>query len=248
MTTDIQDAPRITRQRHDLVRRALSVTRAERLTPKMIRLALSGPELQGFVSGAPDDHFKLFVPDASGESVGRDYTPRHYDGQELIVDVYDHPGGPAADWSRAVKVGDTAHIGGPRGSVIIDGDIAHWLLIGDETAIPAIARRLEELPGGSATVIIAVEGPTEEQPLVSKAALEVTWVHRAAAESADPASLLAALPATLPARSFAWIAAEGGVARALREALLAQGHPLQWLKAAGYWVRGEANASVKAMD
>lgn len=112
MTTATQDAPRIIRQRHDLVRRTLSVTRAERLTPRMIRLALSGPELQGFVSGAPDDHFKLFVPDAGGESVGRDYTPRHNDGQELIVDVYDHPGGPAADWARDVRVGDTAHIGG----------------------------------------------------------------------------------------------------------------------------------------
>ena len=26
------------------------------------------------------------------------------------------------------------------------------------------------------------------------------------------------------------------------------GHPLQWLKAAGYWINGEAEASIKDLD
>ncbi|EIE52730.1 siderophore-interacting iron utilization protein [Citreicella sp. 357] len=243
MTTATHDSPRITRQRHALVRRALTVSRSTRLTPKMIRLALTGPELAGFTSAAPDDHFKLFVPDGQGGQAGRDYTPRGYDGAELIVDVYDHPGGPAADWGRSAQVGDTVTIGGPRGSVIVEGDIGHWLLIGDETAIPAIARRLEELPDGSrATAIIAIDGPVEEQPLPTKAVLDAIWVHRPATASADAAPLVDVLPQTLPDRCFAWIAAEAGVARALREALLAQGHPLPWLKAAGYWVRDAPSA------
>ncbi len=146
MTTDTRDLPRITRQRHDLVRRSLTVARSTRLTPKMIRLALTGPELKGFTSTAPDDHFKLFVSDGQGGSAGRDYTPRAFDDDALIVDVFDHPGGPAADWARAARPGDTVTIGGPRGSVVIEGDIDHWLLIGDETALPAALRNCPRAP------------------------------------------------------------------------------------------------------
>ena len=44
------------------------------------------------------------------------------------------------------------------------------VLIGDETALPAIARRLEEMPAGMrAVAIIAVDSAAEEQPLATAA-------------------------------------------------------------------------------
>jgi NADPH-dependent ferric siderophore reductase len=43
-------------------------------------------------------------------------------------------------------VGDAIRIGGPRGSQVIEGPIAHWLLVGDETALPAIGRGSRNCP------------------------------------------------------------------------------------------------------
>lgn|GEM_PF-5321617 len=48
--------------------------------------------------------------------------------------------------------------------------------------------------------------------------------------------------------TFVWIATEAGIAKHLREAVLAMGHPLPWLKAAGYWINGKAAASIKDLD
>ena len=71
------------------------------------------------------------------------------------------------------------------------------------------------------------------------------WLHRA-----DPAPVVEASGGIdLPeGRGFIWVAAEAGVARALRDHFQGRGHPTEWLKAAGYWVKGEADASVKSLD
>ena len=77
--TLMTDQPRIDRQRHETRRRTLTVQAREQITPNMLRLTLGGPELEGFVSAAPDDHIKVFAPDETGATVMRDYTPRRYD-------------------------------------------------------------------------------------------------------------------------------------------------------------------------
>jgi len=49
----------------------------------------------------------------------------------------------------------------------------------------------------------------------------------------------------LPPRTFVWIAAEASVASALRDDLIARGHPKEWLKASGYWIAGQVDGSAK---
>ncbi|WP_339113377.1 siderophore-interacting protein [Thioclava sp. GXIMD2076] len=248
MTTS-DTLPRIERQRHELVRRTLTVSEITRLTPNMLRLVFSGPELEGFTSTAPDDHFKLIVPDADGEPVMREYTPRAFDPETLTltVDFALHDAGPATLWAKSVSVGDEARIGGPRGSQTITGPIRSWLLIGDETALPAIGRRLAELPADiPATSLVAVQGPEDEQPLPSPAQTLALWIHRD--DPTDPAPFLERLASLdLPEGTFVWIAAEAAVARAIRDALEQRGHPLPWMKAAGYWIKGQADSSDKSM-
>ncbi|SOB99323.1 siderophore-interacting protein [Rhodobacter maris] len=241
--------PEITRHRHEIRRRKLTVLRRELVTPRMLRLTLGGPELMGFTSLGADDHIKLFIPGAHGEPQMRDYTPRRYNADRgaLEIDFALHEAGPATAWAMAAQVGDTAEIGGPRGSQVISGPIARWLLIGDETALPAIARRIEEMaPGTPVTSLVAVEGPAEEQRIRTAAAHVGLWVHRT--DPTDAAGLCAAL-ARIPLSegTFVWIAAEAGVAKALRAALTDRGHPASWLKAAGYWVAGEADRSEKEL-
>ncbi len=234
----------IDRVRHELRMRDLVVGHTESVTPNMVRLTLVGEALAGFTSAAPDDHIKVFAGAHSEER--RDYTPRRFDPEttQLVVDFAMHDGGPVTQWARNAKAGDPARIGGPRGSVIIPDDFDWWLLIGDETALPAIGRRIEETSVCNVTSIVAVTGPEEEQTFARTAPHQSHWVHRPASEADDPAPLLAALKAFVPppGDGFIWIAAEANVARALRQHALAEmNHPAQWIKASGYWLKGRAD-------
>ena len=238
----------IVRVRHELRRRRLTVQRVERVTPGMLRVHLGGPELAGFTSLSSDDHVKLFVPGSEGER--RDYTPRSYDPEagELALDVALHEAGPATRWALEAKPGDVIEVGGPRGSMVVPQDFDWWLLVGDETALPAIGRRLEELPPGvPVTTIVAVAGPGEEQRFGTASAHRAVWVHRPLARADDPAPVLDALAELVlpPGDGFVWVAAEAGVARAVRDHVEALGHPSEWLKASGYWKKGVADAHEK---
>lgn len=238
----------VTRHRHETRRRNLTVQDKVSITPSMLRITLSGDDLADFVSLGADDHVKLFI---AGEM--RDYTPRRYDTQArtLTIDFAVHDAGPATRWAVEAQIGDSVEIGGPRGSAVVSPTFDWWLLIGDESALPAIGRRIEELPVGTRAVsIVAVETSQEEQRFETAAEHTAIWVHRPLEKADDPAALLAALQdVVLPeSEGFVWIAAEAGVARALRDAVAARGQPSQWTKAAGYWRMGVADGSTKDLE
>ncbi|WP_119306233.1 siderophore-interacting protein [Cohaesibacter haloalkalitolerans] len=252
MTVETTSAPTVERVRHELKRRDLEVLSVERLTPAMVRVTLGGESLADFTSLAPDDHIKLFVPDASGMMAMRDYTPRAYDNeaQTLVVDFAVHDAGPATAWALAVKPGDSLQIGGPRGSAVVTGDIRRFILIGDETALPAIGRRIEETAAGVAIdAYIAVPGAADEQSFKTDATLTTTWIHRPEHASDDPAPFLEAIgDVACGEGTYVWIAAEARVAKAIRTHFLEElGHPLTWMKASGYWVKGQADSSEKSI-
>lgn len=245
--------PTIRRIRHELKQREPQIIDVYRLTPHMIRVELQGDDLSDFISASPDDHIKIFVTDKNGDEVRRDYTPRRFDAETktLTLDFVDHDGGPAADWARDVKIGETLRIGGPRGSGVIEGDIAHWILIGDETALPSIGRRIEELGANdTVTAIIAVPDGEDEQTFETPARLTTRWVHRDLAQAGDATPFVEALECLdFEAATFFWVACEAMAARAIRKYLLEQrGIDAKWIKAAGYWTIGKADASDKSLD
>ena len=240
-------APRIERVRHELKRRSLTVESIGRVTPGMLRVVFSGEELTGFISLAPDDHVKIFVPTPAGEVERRDYTPRRFDakGRSLTIDFAVHDAGPATRWALGARMGDRLEIAGPRGSAVVSPDVRQWLLIGDETALPAIGRRIEEAEAGVRIIsAAAVTGPQERQGFETSAELTALWAYRPVSAGDDPGALLSLLePIDLLPETFVWIAAEASVARAIRNYLVEQkGHPLGWMKAAGYWMMGKADA------
>lgn len=242
------NAPRhaVTRSRREPKRRSVTVTAVEQLTPKMRRIRFASPDLHDFASDAPDDHIKLFFDDAALGRRMRDYTPRRFDPVlgTLTIDFALHQAGPATAWALAAKPGDRLEIGGPRGSTILADDFDWYLLIGDETALPAIGRRIEELrPGVPVISIVVIDGAAERQSFATAASWAPYWAHRTG--DADDAALLRRVLAgiTLPAGDgFVWIAAEAEVARDLREEILGLGHPPAWLKSSGYWTRSAAQA------
>jgi NADPH-dependent ferric siderophore reductase len=223
---------RVERVRHELKRRELTVQAVETLTPHFRRITFTDDSLSDFVSASFDDHIKVFVDGAR-----RDYTPRSFDNaaRELVIEFALHGDGPAADWAARAVPGDTLAIGGPKGSLIVPLDYDWHLLAGDETALPAVARRLEQLPAGAkAIVVLKADDAADHRALATSADVALTWV-------ATDAELLDTVRAlTLPAgEGFAWCAGEAACMAALRRELVeVKGHPGEAIRAAAYWKRG----------
>jgi len=260
MTTTYRTVRRL---RYDTKLRLLQVRAVERITPKMKRITLGGDELAGFVSAAHDDHVKLFLPppgqekpvlptlgptklvfpDGAARPVARDYTPRRYDAaaNTLAIDFVLHGDGPATSWAAQAKPGQLLGVGGPRGSFIVPNGFDWYLLVGDETALPAIGRRLEELPPGArALVVIEVADADEEQRFDTRTRLDARWLHRCGAEP-DASLLTKAVAAlTLPrGDGYAWLATEASAAKALRRHLVEErGLRRDRVRASAYWRRG----------
>jgi NADPH-dependent ferric siderophore reductase len=122
---------------------------------------------------------------------------------------------------------------------VISANNAWWILIGDETAIPAIGRRLDEMPSDThVTAIVAVTSPEEELPFETKAKLTNHWIHRSETEASDPEPFLKLLSQLQlpPFPGFVWIGAETEVSRAVRSYFIETlGHGPEWIKASAYW-------------
>lgn len=261
--TDTLRIPR--RVRHSLKFRLLEVVEVSDLTPSLKRVVLTG-DLEDFVSLGFDDHVKIFPP-REGEplvlpTVGpdgpvfpeprptaRDYTPRVWDtaAKTLTIDFAVAHGGPATDWVMAARPGSQLGVGGPRGSFIVPTAFARHVLIGDDTAVPAISRRLEELPAGvTAIVIIEVEDEASAPPLTSTADLTVVRVDRNGGPRGQVDSLRTVVEtalADIPREdAYVWIAGESQVARTLRGVVVAMGFDPKAMKAAGYWRAGAVGA------
>lgn len=261
---DITDPRAPVRVRHPLKFRKAEVVSVERLSAHMIRVVFRHDDLKDFISSGFDDHVKVFFPDPltgrintpaispDGTPVkdpnltviARDYTPRAFDTDkgELTIDFAIHQAGPATQWAQNAKAGDVLAFGGPRGSFVIPLTYDGYVLIGDDTALPAIGRRLSELPADAAAlVIIEVNGPEDELTFTMPAKTRLHWVYRNGTEHGSGNRLSDALRALkLPEGDIhVWVAAESVIARQIRAQLLETGqvNP-KWLKAAAYWKSG----------
>jgi NADPH-dependent ferric siderophore reductase len=229
---------RVERVRHEIKRRDLRVARVEAVGPHFRRVTFTGESLADFVSASFDDHVKvIFDPVAGAEPARRDYTPRHVDNaaRELTIEFALHGAGVASAWAAQAAPGQSLTVAGPKGSLVIPIDYDWHLLAGDETALPAIARRLEQLPAGArAIVILKAADVGDRRDLRSAADVDLTWV-------ADDAALVDAVRALdlPPGDGFAWCAGEASATAALRRLLADEkGHPREAIRAAAYWKRG----------
>ena len=244
--------PVIHRVTHEIKRRRLEVLRVVDITPRMRRITLGGEQLAGFASLGSDDHIKLLFAQNAAEQAAlesptfsvkgegpqpamRDYTPRRIDLStgELDIDFVLHGDGPASTWAEQAKPGQHLHIAGPRGSMIVPDIFDSYLLVGDETAIPAIARRLEELPAGRKVLaVIEIADEHEQQALDSAADVEVIWVVRGRDDLLGAVRELQVPQGSL----YAWVATETKLSRQIRRVLLDE-HTLndEFVKAVGYW-------------
>jgi NADPH-dependent ferric siderophore reductase len=154
--------------------------------------------------------------------IWRRYTVRSVDrvhGQ-LEVDFFlHHTDGPGARWAERARPGDMVGAAGPSGGGI---GAADWYLIaGDETALPAIARILEALPEtAEGAVFIEVADEAERQRIDCPADVTVHWLYRNAFANSPRPDLLDVVanidfsPADKSA--FVWVGCEARMAKKIR--------------------------------
>ncbi|WP_062229141.1 DUF2218 domain-containing protein [Aureimonas frigidaquae] len=242
----------------------VTVISAHAVTRNMRRVVFSCADVTPFLTG--DIHVRLLIPPLGREPVwpgyrddgrldwpeGEDalipraYTIRSVDAAEgtLAIDFLQHTAcdtpTPGADFARDARPGQRAALLGPG-----SGGIPHApsiLLIGDESALPAMARIVEEAPEGTQlTAIIEVEDAAEEAYLPGRPGLRVDWLHRGSDSSAASHSRLieTARPAIENAGpdTFIFIACEKQDVRSLRTILKRRGHDRSCVYAAWYWER-----------
>ncbi|MEV8226780.1 siderophore-interacting protein [Streptomyces sp. NPDC079167] len=245
--------------------RETEVVRTAMVGAGLLRVTLGGQGTEGFEAHAPDEHVKMLFPDEDGtlrlpERNGtmlrwagsalrsRQYTVRRYDpvSGEIDIDIALHEGGLASDWAREARPGAVMHLAGPPGGLIVPNSYDRYLLAGDITALPAIARRLEELPGSArGWAFVEVHDAAQEIELSSPDGVEVTWLHRDGGPAeADEAFVRAVTSVTVPEgeRVYVWVAGEAGQIKPLRRwvrdelGLDRADHDIT-----GYWKRGVAD-------
>lgn len=179
--------------------RILHVKSVEDIAPRFRRIVFQGENLERYDR---DDQFHcrlIFQPrgttkprwpmlDHRGHVVWPDdkavptrvYTIRHIDAerQDITIDFALHANlGPATRWAIDARPGDLAGILGPAANGPKHAEF--HVLVGDETALPGIARILENLPAtATGHVFIEVDTKSDELPLHCPAGMAVVWLHR----------------------------------------------------------------------
>ena len=241
--------------------RRVAVRRVEARSPRLLRVTLAGPELEGLAVEQPAASVRLLLPpSADGElvlpvwngneflladgrrPVIRTFTPRRLDrgALELDLEVVIHGQGAATEWAEAVGPGDAAAISGPGRGYVVDHDASAFLLAGDETAIPAISQLLETLPAEIPTQVrIEVAHPDARLALPRHPRAAVEW--RDLPSDASPGDSLAAAvrDADLVLGSRVWVAGEAAAVQRIRRHLFDE-RSLSRAETSvrGYWQRG----------
>lgn len=184
--------------------------------------------------------------------------------------------GPAAEWAASAEVGDALLLVGPcarwgdcLGIEFAPGEAERVLLVGDETAVPAIAAILETLPPHiSGHAVLEVPTAADFLDISTPANVEVLWLARggmahgealseavrsiivpAACDVGEEpeevdidATILWETPAGTASHGlYAWIAGEAATIRDLRRYLVRDvGMDRNAVAFMGYWRKGQA--------
>jgi NADPH-dependent ferric siderophore reductase len=247
--------------------RRVVVRGVEHLTPRLVRVTVGGPELEGFrvdqpaasvrvllpSSRAPGEQPELMMPTWTGNEfllpdgrrpTIRTFTPRRVDPEalELDVEIVVHDGGAASDWVGAAESGAEVAVSGPGRGYVVDPAAPAFCLAGDETAIPAIGQLLEALPGEAPVQVhIEVATPEARLDLPDHPRATIHWWDLPPGSPPGDAVVAAVAGAELTPDTRIWAAGEAAAMQRLRRHLFEErGIPRTRTAVRGYWKHGRS--------
>lgn len=249
--------------------RRMRVRAIHTLSPCMRRVVFTGVAATDFADLAnalPGAAIKLMFPHEAagpGRTLGRAYTIRRYDAArgELDIDFVVHDEtpaaqhGPAARWLEHAAPGDEIEFAGPKRGFRADPAAPWTLLIGDETALPAIFAILESLPEPAQVhTYIAIGNARARLPLEGALAAhtrsrDIHWVESDTAHAG--AMMVSALSArAMPAGTpQVFLAGEASLLKHVRTLLEDTWQvPHDAIDAKGYWTAGLTREERKAAE
>ena len=235
--------------------RRLEVVRTTPRSIRMMRVVVGGSELDGLVLPEPAASVRLLVPwpDEPFEvptwngnefllSDGRrpalrTFTPVALEGQELTLDIVRHPGGAISDWVESAAPGDPCAVSGPGRGETIDETADRYLLVGDETAIPAIEQLLGVISSTvEVNVHVEIEHADARLELPSHPNATITWHDAVEGEPPGTSLRRAVGSATVDDTTRVWAAGEAASVQAIRKHLFDErGTPRAHTTIRGYW-------------
>jgi NADPH-dependent ferric siderophore reductase len=244
------------------------VARVRELTPKVRRITFAGEDLERYEWLAPDQFLYLLLPPPGRTelTIGRDfdwvsfyvmpederpvgshYTVRYHRPEqgEIDIDVVLHTDpGPASGWAERAQPGDPVALWGPRTCYKPPDPVDWYLLLADETGLPATAAVVDHLArqafAGPVMVIAEVADATEHQPIGAEnlPGLSIEWLHRDGKAAGTTTALLDAVLALdlPPGEPYIWGGGESRIMTSIRKHVRrTDGYPRERVSLTGYW-------------
>lgn len=223
-----------------------TVSRVTQVSPSLRQITIQSDSLRTYSSVGPDDFVHVLIPPAGRTdlTIGEDFSwdayakmppeeqPRgaYYTVREWResgeVDIWfvlhgDH--GALSSWAAAAKPGDPVALWGPRTSFEPPADTEAYLLVADETGLPALLNIVESAPPNVA-VTAFVETSTDADHLATDhlaTAHSITWLSRQGNPAGSGTGLLDAVRSLSPtaANTYAWGGAESAQVTSIRRHL-----------------------------
>lgn len=242
------------------------VRRTAQITPGVRRVTFAGDDLTNYQPIAPDQFLYLLLPPRGHDelTIGRDfdwisyylmpeedrpvgahYTVRHHRPDEGEIDIdfvlHDEPGA-ASGWALAATPGAPVALWGPRTAYKPPPEVDGYLLVADETGLPAVAAVLEHLADegftGPVRVVAEVASVSEQQPLIATATVEITWLHRGDASSGTSTALFDTVACLTPPGLVPYIWGGGesrSMTRIRKHVRHTLGYPREQVSLTPYW-------------
>lgn len=253
--------------------RIAEVLSTEWIAPRLIRVWIGGPGVEGLNAGAMTDHYvKIWFANpelgltppydvaALRDTVApedlpvtRTYTLAVIEQDRFACDFVVHgDAGIAGPWASRAKHGDRVVFSEPGGAYSPDLSADWHLFAGDESAIPAIGaalRRLaEQAPAAVGVAYLEVDTSADELELVAPDGVEIRWLHRGDAEPGSSTVLSDAVAAHEFADGRVSVFAHGEreCMKAIRDVVKARGIPREDLSLSGYWAYGRTEDRFQA--
>src|SRR5437763_1575409 len=233
------------------------------VSPRLIRVTVAGPELEGLVIDQPAASVRLLLPGPGRKELvmpawtGNEFllpdgrrpairtlTPLRPDpvAQSLDLEIVVHGACALGAWVEAAEMGDEVALSGPGRGYPVDPHATAFLLAGDESALPAIGQVLEALPPERPVRVIAEVAQPDARldlPVGDRGAVE--WCDLPPGAPPGDALVPAVIEATgrLADGAHVWAAGEAAAVQRIRRHLFEErGLPRSaaWIR--GYWKHG----------